>query len=459
MNISTIRLENKFNIAMWKLLTFLIIETIIISYLIIKGKLIFAFIALLGSFFIGTILFYNQIGFLVILFIQYSSIIMYLFEGKDHYFRYFVLLVMGCWVLNKLIHKDLKAVTDKLQIFVLLFWLLVLISYTYALNPTRSIEYIWKSTALFLIYFVFFLDVFKTKKDFKWIFRSVIISLFVLSIMGLYFYIANFEIIIMGLMEEKVARTTSLMNDPNHYALALITMLPFPIYYFANTKSKLLKVVLIIGTLLVLFSIFVTFSRGALVSLFIMILYMLYRERRIKHVFLILTGILLVILVFLWFFPIFFEHFVQRVELLSNGIDYSVSQRFLVLKGGINMFLNHPFFGVGAGNFIVYSPGYIFLTKPKYAHNNYLEIGAEMGIVGISLFILIIVMTFINLRKSQILFFIGRRHDFYRMSKAVELGFVGLLIGSLFLSRPNDPYFWSVIAFSIILNKLSTNLN
>ncbi len=440
---------------MWKLLTFIFIETIIISYLIIKGKLIFALVAILGSFLIGFILFYNQIGLLIILFIQYSYIIVYLFEGQGNYFRYFVLLVMGCWIVNKLIHKDLKVEFNKFQIIVLLFWLLILISNIYALNNERSLTYLWHSSTLFLIYFVFFLDVFKSKLDFKLIFQTVIVSLFILSIAGLYIYIKNYEIILIGIIEEKVARTTSFMSDPNHYATALITMIPFPIYYFIITKSKILKIALMIGVLLVLFSIFITFSRGALISLFIMILYMLYRERRIKLVFIILLGVIIVILVISLFFPVFIEHFVQRMETLTGGIDYSVSQRMLVLNGGIDMFLSHLLTGVGAGNFLTHSTAYSHLTDAKYAHNSFLEVGAELGIVGISLFLLIIVMTFINLKKSQLFFFKQKNYDYYKMSRAIEIGFVGLLVGSLFLSRPNDPYLWSIVSFSVILKRLS----
>ncbi len=452
------KIEDNFSVPIWGIFIFLTIETFLISYLIIKGKLLIAFIAIFGSFFIGSLLFYNQIGFLIILFIQFSSIILYLFEGKGHYFRYFVLLVLGCWVINKLIHKDLKVVTDKMQFVVMLFWLLILISYMYALDPKKSIEYIWQSSTIFLIYIIFFLDVFKTKLDFKLIFQTMIISLFILSIIGLFFYIKNYEIIFMGLIEKKIARTSSLMEDPNHYALSLVTMLPFSLYYLMIAKSKLLRVGLVLGILLVLSSIFLTFSRGALVSLVIMITYMFVRERKLKIIIFIVSGIILISTIMYIFFPLIIEAFIGRIELISTGIDYSISKRVLFLYGGINMFLDHPILGVGAGNFVLLSTAYSNTTAANYAHNNFLEIGAELGIFGLFLFCLIIIITLTNLRRSQIVFYKNKFYDFYWMSRSVEIGLVGLLAGSMFLSRSNDPYFWSIVSFSVILKKLSNNL-
>jgi len=452
---SLIKLENNFNIVAWKIITFLIIEAFVIVYIILQNQLVFALIVFILAILAALIVFNSQLGFLLILFIQYSSILIFFSEGKGHYFRYFALLVMSIWMLNKLIRKDLTIETDKFQILIIIYWLIILFSHYYALDQIRSLAYIWTSATIFVIFFGSFIDVFNTEKNFKWVFRIILLSMFFLSIIGLYFYIKNFEIVLVGLMEKRLARTSSFMNDPNHYAIALVTMLPFSMYYVLIAKSKFLKILLVIGILLVMFSIFITFSRGALVSLFIMILYMLYREKKLKMIMSFIIGIILITSIITIFFPFMLEYFGQRIEMLTSGGDMSVSLRLLVLKGGINMFLDHPFLGVGAGNFIVYSRAYSFLSEAKFAHNSFLEIGAELGVFGLTLFVLIIVLTIINLKKSQDEFIKKNKYEFYWMARSIEIGLIGLLVGSAFLSRSNDPYLWSIVSFSVILKKLS----
>ncbi len=78
--------------------------------------------------------------------------------------------------------------------------------------------------------------------------------------------------------------------------------------------------------------------------------------------------------------------------------DYSTAERLAHWIAGINMFLDHPFTGVGIGN---YGPAYapyhvtIFVNSLDHAHNYYINISAETGIIGFTTFALFLIAMFI----------------------------------------------------------------
>lgn len=63
-----------------------------------------------------------------------------------------------------------------------------------------------------------------------------------------------------------------------------------------------------------------------------------------------------------------------------GGADASSMERARLLHDAINTGLNNPIFGVGLHNSMFYT------TIGKYAHNNFAEIFADLGIVGFSIF-------------------------------------------------------------------------
>ena len=63
-----------------------------------------------------------------------------------------------------------------------------------------------------------------------------------------------------------------------------------------------------------------------------------------------------------------------------GGADESSIERARLLHDAINTGLNNPMFGVGLHNSMFYT------TIGKYAHNNFAEIFADLGLIGFSIF-------------------------------------------------------------------------
>lgn len=78
--------------------------------------------------------------------------------------------------------------------------------------------------------------------------------------------------------------------------------------------------------------------------------------------------------------------------------NYSTTERLAHWLAGIRMFADHPFTGVGIGNYGTTYAQYhvgIFVNSLDHAHNYYINILAETGIIGLTAFLLLIVAIFV----------------------------------------------------------------
>jgi O-antigen ligase len=85
--------------------------------------------------------------------------------------------------------------------------------------------------------------------------------------------------------------------------------------------------------------------------------------------------------------------------------NFAVVERMAHWQAGWHMFEDHPLAGVGAGNFNARYPDYYvretFRTSQGHAHNFYIHMLAENGIVGLAIYLtLILSFAFVALRVT-----------------------------------------------------------
>ena len=90
--------------------------------------------------------------------------------------------------------------------------------------------------------------------------------------------------------------------------------------------------------------------------------------------------------------PILMKLGVIDISFTSPSNDnYANSERVAHWLAGINMFQDHPFFGVGIGNYQdAYSQYHIgmFVLPLAHAHNYYIFLAADAGILGLTALLL-----------------------------------------------------------------------
>ncbi len=133
---------------------------------------------------------------------------------------------------------------------------------------------------------------------------------------------------------------------------------------------------------------------------------------------------------------------VRTVELTSE--NWAVVERMAHWQAGWYMFLDHPWLGVGAGNYAAAYPQYFVATWREalgHAHNYYLNILAELGVIGGGLLLLLLALAFRQLGgalvRSEHL-----RDSFWRAVLAGTFGglvvfFIHNMFDSLFVHSVN----------------------
>lgn len=92
----------------------------------------------------------------------------------------------------------------------------------------------------------------------------------------------------------------------------------------------------------------------------------------------------------------------ERESILARDVSSdSLGYRITFWQAGLQMFRDHPWTGVGVGQFRYQFKNYNkseFLSQPD-AHNIYIELLAETGVAGLALFVVILIIAFRNLIK------------------------------------------------------------
>lgn len=166
----------------------------------------------------------------------------------------------------------------------------------------------------------------------------------------------------MPLNENGRIRYVGIFNDPNDLGLLFVMALPMTLYLSGRSKF-LFRVFWLAGAVLLLVGVYLTESRGT--QLAVMVIFGVYMWRKRG---LITAGALGGMgLVGLMLLP--------SSRMQDMGPDEpSAFGRVDAWYEGLHMFISHPLFGVGAGNFTDYN----YLT----AHNSLVLVLAETGFFG-----------------------------------------------------------------------------
>ncbi|MEN9938040.1 MAG: hypothetical protein RLZZ387_4619 [Chloroflexota bacterium] len=246
------------------------------------------------------------------------------------------------------------------------------------------------------------------------------------------------------------------IGEKNRYAQILIVLLPLAFFRAVSERRLALRFLAGGLGLLILSGMALTYSRGALVGLAgVLILMVAWRYIRLHQ--LLLAGLVAALLV-TSLAPATVERVVRLQDIggllagESEGPDGAVRGRLTQNLSALHTFLDYPLFGVGPGAFFrEYSQknandvGFRFLTTNRRAHNMYLEIAADVGAVGLAVFMAIIAVTCVRLWQLR-RYWLGRDSERSGMAAALLLGMAAYLITALFLQLSFERYYWFQIA-------------
>ena len=241
-------------------------------------------------------------------------------------------------------------------------------------------------------------------------------------------------------------RPSGILGDPNYTALNLLTMIPVAYFLFKDATERKFKIFAVGSLALYLGALGLSQSRGGFIGFAIeLVLILMVLKFRVKTL-LVLGGIAVIVVNLL---PV---NIMSRLNPDEAGVKVSTDSRYELLVTGINMFKSNLLFGVGPGKFKQNSDFYnVKITKKQIAHNSYLELAAELGIMGFALFLLIARRTLLDLKKLREL--VLDEPQLMAIITGLRIGVVGYLVSAFFLSAEFEKIIWLLIFASAAATK------
>lgn len=299
-----------------------------------------------------------------------------------------------------LIFNDILRSKTSLAIGSFIVWGFV--SYFYAVNANAVLM----RAFTFINFYVTFLSIYTLVAFNK--LNAYKIALFILTVVSIQLfssYYAYFDII--NSVKYDFSFNTYLQGffpNRNITSAVYLIQLPFVIYLVVSSSSRLIQIYSSFISFSLLYMVFMLGSRTAYVilsflAIFYVILFLKNKNIRIRD-HLKVFGLSLIASLSLSFFSLGSNNdafVVNRIQTIDFE-ETSTNTRLRYYRHGFDQIVNSPFFGVGLGNWKIVSierdkeniESYII---PYTMHNDFLEVGAELGLIGLMFFISIYFFT------------------------------------------------------------------
>ncbi len=262
-------------------------------------------------------------------------------------------------------------------------------------------------------------------------------------------------------------RISGVIGDPNFYAQIMVVLVPLALERFLHEKRILLRLVAGWALIVTALSVVFTFSRGGFLALVVVLFLflLLYPPKPTRMPLFILAVIIVMSLV-----PLSYYDRILSINQLFTAPDVGFRTNDLAIRGraseslaAIEMFKDHPIFGVGLKNF-----PYLYLDYAKKIglapsstqrspHNLYLETAAETGTVGLFAFAIMIVVTFVTIKSARDRFRRAEMYDYANMVTGFGVALIGYLVAAIFIHAAFPRFFYLLIGIGLALDALAKN--
>lgn len=302
----------------------------------------------------------------------------------------FSILAIISYLIKKLVSsEDLPKTPINLTLFIYLF--ICIVSVFMSSNLKISARTFFCKTIQDVAFFFVVAETLNSKQRLKNILSILFLSSLVLGIDGIYQYFTRKDFI----RNRPVIFTDRIYASfatPNAFGCYLSVIISFIITSFCKKITFKLSRFLYGGLFILLFVCLVlTVSRGAWFAFLGSALFLSIWIHILGVIFLSLGIIIAIIQPFC---PPFIKERLANFFILTDA--GSIDRKF-IWQAGWKMFISNPWLGVGLGTFMFNFKKYIaedYQYSAAYAHNCYLQMASEMGLIGLLAFLFILGLFF-----------------------------------------------------------------
>lgn len=261
-------------------------------------------------------------------------------------------------------------------------------------------------------------------------------------------------------------RSTGPIGDPNYFAQIMAVLVPISLERFLHEKKNNLKLIALWSFSVSVLAVIFTYSRGGLLAMVIGVVIVLiyYPPRQFQIPVIIISAV-----VFVSLLP---PNYLDRVSTLTDLFkprgtlrieERSLQGRLSENLAAMEMIKANPLFGVGLNSykylFPVYSKrlGLALVATEREAHNLFLEVAAETGVIGFSVFIFVLFVCFQTLFHGRASFARAGMRDYSGMVTGYLGGFAAYFVASVFIHNAFPRYFYLLIGIALAVRLVVQN--
>jgi len=315
-----------------------------------------------------------------------------------------IALGIALWILRRVLRADLRAaVNNDLFIPFAIFVLAVTPSLFNSAYPLLSVKALFTKVLKFVLFYFVIIEAIDTKPKLNGLFGAVLASAIVITLDGfIQHYITGVDILhhypsfkarphgdVDGFFR---GFPTASFPFPNDLA-AWILLIFFPIASVTifGLKGKSMRYLTALTSSGLFYLFFLAKARGAWIGLIISTVYMALSKRKFWLILLVVAVIAI--------------PFLTKMEMSRYIFEFgSVGDRMGMWTTGLDIFKQHPVIGNGLNTFFLkfkeFRSDEWKGQKGSYAHNCYLQMAADTGLVGLLAFAFLMFSYFYTILKN-----------------------------------------------------------
>jgi O-antigen ligase len=369
------------------------------------------------------------------------------------------LLLFLVWIINKIITRDFKLeIWPQVGVFFVII-AFFLVGYARTFDAEIAMKRI-QQYLLNMAFFYMVIDMVRTRARIEGVRFFILLGCGAMAVNGLVenLFFTKFYVDQWG---NSTNRLISTVGDANVAALFYLGCFPLALFSALDSgRRKADRIFSWIISALLMLGIILSYSRSAAVTMALVGMFMIFRFGSWKRT---VSILLIMIIAGIFFMP---QTYKDRVETLftKTGRAGSINYRYRAIVIGSRMINDHPFMGIGLGNYIrskvktKYSQeSFGRVEVAGYAHNSYLEWAIELGFLGLFPLIVFILLClwhyFMSIRNVR-----ERDPGMLLLFRGFQYGCYAMLIDNLFLSQFHEKYIWITLAMSIVCYRYGLTL-
>jgi O-antigen ligase len=339
-------------------------------------------------------------------------------------------LAVIAYFLNLIVtRRPVTVVTPEVRL-VAWFVLVVVASIPFSLSPGGSVEYLFGTFLKSVVIFFLIANLVETVERLKLLIASIVSYGFIISATALYHFATG------QTMSRDPGRiwgySNQLAANPVDLALILNVILALTVGLYWVARRPFVKMLLLAAMALAVAGVIASFSRGGFLALSLILAVLLVRSIRTRGPMVLLAASALVV-AGIFLAPAGYADRLYSLFDWSRDRVGSMQTRSLGLEVAFTSILESPLVGAGLG-----MEGLLYnargLLGKWETHSVFLLIGADLGLPGLLVYVLLFVQILRGLRQTQRrLGQVPEATEVVALAAGLELAVYGFLVGAAFL--------------------------